>query len=60
MINMNRLDNSGLLLLKKQQAEKVKRLEGLTLSNYFHAMEEIRQGLPPNPEIKKYMLASYN
>ena len=57
---MIQLNNSGLMLLKKQQAEKAKRLEGLTLSKYFRAMEEIRNGLPPNREIKKYMLASYN
>ena len=54
---MNRFDNSGLMLLKKQQAEKVKRLEGLTLSNYFHAMEEIRQGLLATDYLVKIILS---
>lgn len=56
MVYMIQPNNSGLLLLKKQRAEKNKRLEGLTLSKYFQSMEEIRNGLPPNPEIKKYLL----
>ena len=51
---------SGIELLKKQRQERNQRLAGLTMSDYFQAMETIRQGGPISPNIKRYLLSSYN
>lgn len=53
-------NGTGLALLKKQRQERDRRLAGLTMSNYFQAMETIRQGGPISPDIKRYLLSSYN
>ena len=52
--------SSGYLKLMQQREAKNKRLEGLTYSNYFHAMEDIRNGREPSDFIKQYMLRSNN
>ena len=51
---------SGYALLKKQREAKLKRLSGLTMTDYFQAMEEARNGKPLNQNIKKYILHSFN
>lgn len=43
-------------LLKKQREQRLKRLNGLTMKNYFQSMETYRQTKQLNPEIKKYLL----
>ena len=53
-------NGTGLALLKKQRQERNRRLAGLTMSDYFQAMETVRQGGPISPDIKRYMLSSYN
>ena len=50
---MGGVSSPGFLLLKKQQESKLKRLDGLTESDYFREMENIRQGNPPSEKIKK-------
>ena len=51
---------SGYALLKKQREAKLKRLSGLTITDYFQAMEEVRNGKPLNQNIKRYILHSFN
>ena len=46
---------TGYALLKKQREQRLKRLSGLTMKNYFQSMEEVRQGKPLNPQIKRYL-----
>ena len=53
---MGGVSSPGFLLLKNQQESKLKRLDGLTESDYFREMENIRQGNPPSEKIKKYIL----
>lgn len=43
---MGGVSSPGFLLLKKQQESKLKRLDGLTESDYFNAMEDIRNYKP--------------
>lgn len=57
---MNSSQTSGYALLKKQREQKLKRLNGLTVADYFNAMEEIRNGKPINQNLKRYVLYSYN
>ena len=57
---MGGVSSPGFLLLKKQQESKLKRLDGLTESDYFREMESIRQGNPPSEKIKKYILKAFN
>ena len=51
---------SGYALLKKQREAKLKRLSGLTMTDYFQAMEEVRNGKPLDQNIKRYILHSFN
>lgn len=53
-------NGTGLALLKKQRQERNRRLAGLNMFDYFQAMETVRQGGPISPDIKRYMLRSYN
>ena len=43
---MGGVSSPGFLLLKKQQESKLKRLDWLTVADYFNAMEDIRNGKP--------------
>ena len=55
MIHMSDSGLTGYALLKKQREAKLKRLSGLTMKDYFQSMEEVRQGKPLNPQIKRYL-----
>jgi len=57
---MNSSQTSGYALLKKQREQKLKRLNGLTVADYFNAMEDVRNGKPINQTLKRYVLYSYN
>ena len=57
---MSSSQTSGYALLKKQREQKLKRLNGLTVTDYFNAMEDIRNGKPINQNLKRYVLYSYN
>ena len=57
---MSSSQTSGYALLKKQREQKLKRLNGLTVADYFNAMEDIRNGKPINQNLKRYVLYSYN
>ena len=46
---------TGYALLKKQRETKLKRLSSLSMKDYFQSMEEVRQGKPLNPQIKRYL-----
>lgn len=50
----------GYDLLRKQREQRLKRLSGLSLSDYYRAMEDIRNGKPLNPNVKRYILHAYN
>lgn len=52
-------NGSGLRMLMQQRRERKSRLNGLTMGEYIHEMEKIRNGEEPSDKIKKYMLASY-
>ena len=60
MIHMSDSQVSGYALLKKQREARLKRLSGLTMTDYFQAMEEVRNGKPLNQNIKRYILHSFN
>ena len=46
----------GYMLLRQQRIERDKRLTGLTWTDYFRAMEDVRNGKPISPNLKKYLL----
>ena len=59
-VKMDGKPSSGYLKLMQQREAKNKRLEGLTYSNYFREMEDIRNGREPSNFIKQYILRSNN
>lgn len=52
--------STGYQLLRQQRIERDKRLAGLTMDKYFRMIEDIRNGKPVQPDVKKYLLTRYN